>query len=374
MTINETKSIIQEAAIESLKRNNGGIVAAVTGIGKAKIGIDYITAAKEKLNRMPTVLLVVPTEKLRDINWKTEFDKWGTADMYNSIDRTCYVSMNKIRDKHYDIVIMDECHNITINNSSFFDFNRVNSIVGLTATMPKELDKLELLGKINLRVTYTLTVKDAIARGVMSPYRIEVFVSPLDEKSKNVLAGSKKTSWLTTEKRHYDYLSESVDNSHGENRKFAILRRMRFIFNLSSKLQVTKFILKNISENKRVLIFGSDIKNAELLCKNKYHSKTKDADLKKFMDSTINRLATVKALNEGMNIPNLDCVVIQQLSSKNRHLIQRIGRIRYRENHIGVVYISVAKGTQDEVWLASAIAGMEGVTIRYHNVKLTYKK
>lgn len=370
MTINETKTAIQKTALNNLLMSNGGIVAAVTGIGKAKIGIDYITAIKSLLNKQLRVLLVVPTEKLRDINWKTEFEKWSTLENYNTIDRTCYVSMNKIENHHYDIVIMDECHNITINNSSFFDHNKVDRTIGLTATMPKEEEKLELFRKINLNVSYVLTVEDAITRGVMSPYKVAVFLSPLDDKTKNIVAGGRNKTWLTTEKKHYTYLSETVDTTMGETRKFAILRRMRFIYNLPSKLQVTKFILSKIPNNKRILIFGSDIKNADLLCSNTYHSKTNSNDLTGFMAGDTNRLATVKALNEGINIPNLDCVVIQQLSSKERHLIQRIGRIRYRKGHIGSVYISVTKGSKDEEWLNSALTGLKGVDVKYYNMNL----
>jgi ERCC4-related helicase len=69
-------------------------------------------------------------------------------------------------------------------------------------------------------------------------------------------------------------------------------------------------------------------------------------------------------VNEGTNIPNLDEALIIQISAQELHLIQRIGRvIRVREGHLGKIYIICVRGTQDEVWLKSALKGISNIII-----------
>ena len=69
-----------------------------TGVGKSKVFI-MLCVEILKLNPDAKLCLLVPTEKLRDHNWKEEFDKWGHADIYKKLDRYCYVSAKKVRKK-----------------------------------------------------------------------------------------------------------------------------------------------------------------------------------------------------------------------------------------------------------------------------------
>ena len=147
----KTKNQVQEEAELALERNKGkGLVVMATGTGKSKIAINI---AKKKYKPDLKVLIIVPTEKLRDVNWKNEFDKWDCLSIYeNNVQRACYVSANKIHDQHFDIVILDEAHNITENNSEFFYQNVIDSIIGLTATMPDSEIKLQLFKDLNLKI------------------------------------------------------------------------------------------------------------------------------------------------------------------------------------------------------------------------------
>ena len=53
-----------------------------------------------------------------------------------------------------------------------------------------------------------------------------------------------------------------------------------------------------------------------------------------FQKNELNRLSCVEALNENINIPDVDGSVMVQIRSSDIKLIQRIGRnIRFREGH-----------------------------------------
>lgn len=364
----EVQSRIQERAVQCWDNNQRrGILTMCTGSGKSKVAIDIIKRDREKLKK---ILLVVPTVRLRDTNWKEEFIKWKCKTLYNKIDRACYVSVNKIKGKEYDLVILDEGHNITQNNSQFFTNNLVRDILVLTATPPQDCEKVGLLNNLNCGIVFNYSLDEGVKDGVVAPYNIKVLSVPLEKKIRNVKAGTKKKPFMITEYKNYEYLCRKIAKSYYSNNpnlaKFASLDRMRFIYNLKSKTDIAKKIINNLSVDDRTLIFCGSIKQAEELCPYVYHSKTNDKDLIAFQDSKIDQLACVAALNEGMNIPNLDVGIIVQLNSRDLDLVQRIGRlIRYREGHTATIYILVSRDTQDEKWASKALAGFDPKRIKY---------
>ena len=367
--VEEVRDKVQQEAVEAIKNNfKNCIVAMATGAGKSKVAIDY--AKKHSDN----TALVVPTAKLRDDNWKKEFEKWGED--YNKVTKLCYASATKYKNQKYDLTILDEGHNITENNQSFVTDNKARKTILLTATVPRKKDnqtKHDLLQDLGFSIAFELTLDDCIKLGFVAPYTINIVEVPLENSKKTVKAGSKKKPFMTTERGNYDYLSKSIMKAMytPQGAKFMIMNRMRFIYNLQSKHEATKYILDNfVSEEERTLIFASNIQRAEDLCKYSYHSKSNSDAYNAFKDEEINRLSCVKAINEGENFNAVDTAVIQQLTSKEKDLIQRIGRIiRYRPGHRGNIWIVVASGTQDEKWLNKAIENLDSNNIYYYNYK-----
>lgn len=382
----KTKDQVQKEAGLAFKENNGkGIVVAATGVGKSRIPINH--AKRYYSSPSARILLVVPTEKLRDVNWKAEFEICNAMDIYDNIERSCYVSISKIKGKKYDFVILDEVHNITEMNSEFFANNEVREVIGLTATMPDNQIKLGILNSLGLRPIYTVTVDEAVTWGLISPYKVVIVETRLDTVHKNVKAGTKQKPFMQTEFDAYQYLTKSIENlsnipvkSSLEEKRLMlkIFERMRFIYNLETKSQAAEFILANIiPKEERTLIFSGSIKQAERLNPYSYHSKSNNSnDFDAFVNKQISRLSCVNSLNEGHNLPDVDNALIAQLNSKELNLIQRVGRIvRYREGHIAGIWIVVAKGTMDEVWTEKALLNFHQdnvETITFQQLKLNY--
>ena len=360
----KSKDIIQKEAIKKWRDNNNrGILAMCTGSGKSKCAIDIIKETNPK-----RILLIVPTVKLRDTNWEEEFIKWKAKTIYNKITRSCYVSVNKIENKEYDLVIMDEGHNITINNFQFFKNNKVKDIVVLTATPPDDIIKLRLLRRLGCNIVFKYTLDQGVKDGVIAPYNIKIIEVPLNSIDKNILAGTKANPFMVTEQQQYQYLSKRVSQAmfskHKQAFKWAALNRMRFIYNLKSKTDVAAKVVKSVTG--RTLIFCGSIQQANSLTPHVYHSKTDDHDLNLFQQGHIDKLSCVAALNEGINIKNLDVGIIVQLNSRDLHLVQRIGRLlRYREGHEATIYIIVARDTQDSKWASKALKEFDPSRIKY---------
>lgn len=381
----KTKSQVQEEARIAIEANGGrGTFLGATGVGKSKVPIDYI---KKHLNAWSNILLVVPTEKLRDVNWKNEFEKWDAAQYYENIERSCYISISKIKGKKYDLVILDEVHNITENNSEFFANNEVKDIIALTATAPDSFIKRQILTSLRLNPVYIVTVDEAVNWGLISPYRVVVNYVRLDTVHKNVKAGTKAKPFMTTEYNAYKYLTNSIEalmykdikSPYEEKRlQMLIFKRMRFIYDLETKSKAAEFLLNQIiPEDERTLIFAGSIKQAERLNPYSFHSKSKDdSAYVKFVEKEINRLSGVSSLNEGHNLPDVDNALIAQLNSKELHFIQRVGRtVRYREGHVANIHIITAKDTVDETWTEKAIGGIDKENIQrvnFEELKMKY--
>lgn len=413
---NATKSRIQFEANQAIDNNDGfGLLAMATATGKSKVAINKVdivcTNFQPKYTlSIPKILLVVPTEKLRDEGWKNEFSKWNMSILWDKyVERTCYASLDKYKDGIWDLVILDECHNITENNSVFFDNNKVLSCIGLTATPPTNKTKIQILEKIGLKTVYTITLDEAIDLGIVAPYDITIVTVPLDNVNKYIKSGKDKP-FYQTETSKYEYLTRCVEfgtNPHKE------INRMRFIYTLRSKTVTAINILNHIirPQNKRTLIFCGSKDQANEVSPYRYYSKPVkpripsklktrasqsniaidyslreyqtyleklakyereilfyqgNESYEKFVNQEINEMSCCEAINEGHNIPNVDCALIIQLNSQGLDFIQRLGRIlRFRVGHIGRVIVIVAENTVDEIWAAKATLGFNLNKIRW---------
>jgi superfamily II DNA or RNA helicase len=366
----DPKSRMQTEALNSVINNNGsGVLSICTGGGKTKIAIDY---SKHLYTDQSNFLWVTPTRKLRDRAIPDEFVKWQSQYVYERFQRFCYASINKITGQHFDLVVLDEGHNITPENSNFFKNNTVDRILLLSATVPKDSEKQRIIfNDLGLKVIYDLPLDKAVSLGIVSPYIINVIRVPLDNKVKYIEAGNKKTgTFYNTEYNQYQWYQKIINDLPIGTPipKWLVNKRMNLIYNSLAKEQLSRIVMNQIPSNDRYLIFCGSIKQAEKLCEYTFHSKRNDSDYNDFVNQKINKLAVIDSLNEGDNIPLLDKSIIVQLKSNPAPLIQRIGRnIRLRDNHRAVIYILVAKDTQDEIWLESAINKIDSNNIKYFN-------
>jgi superfamily II DNA or RNA helicase len=383
MKEDQNKSRVQQEARRAWEvGGKWGLLAMATGTGKSKIAIDVVTELSEPMFAEPRILLVVPTEKLRDDNWLDEFNKWGAGKWYKNLQRSCYVSITKYEFQNYDLVILDEAHNLTDRNSDFFQRNTVKQVLALTATPPNskgsETDKAKalLFQQFRIKTDFEYTLDQAVASGLVAPFHINVVECTLDDTQKYIKAGNDKTRFYQTEAQRYKYVSDLILRLQIAKKedvlKFKYMERMRVVQNSIAKTKIARAILdKYIPVGDRALIFCGSIKQSEeLMGENVYHSKSGDAMLQLFQKEAITRLGCVEALNEGINVPNVDQGLIVQLNSSKKDLVQRIGRlIRKRPGHKALVWIIVAVDTVDKNWFAKAIEGFDESVITYIHAK-----
>jgi superfamily II DNA or RNA helicase len=369
------KSEIQDEALQTWINNQcKGSLAMATGAGKSRCAILAVKYLIETLNiKKPNICLIVPTEVLRDVTWNDEFTKWKVKRYYKFLDRYCYVSINKIENKKYDLIILDELQNLTENSAKFFSQNVCDRVIGLSATPPSDEIK-KVLVKLHCPVVYEYSLDEAVENGVVSPYKINLVEVQLDNIDKYIKAGTKANPFMTTEYNHYQYLCKQILRLKFAGKQqaamFAQLNRQRFIGNLKSKTEIAKLIKNKYIKDDRALIFCHSIAQAEEMCQHSFHSKSKGNSLEDLRNKKINQLSCVKALNEGQNIPDLDSAIIIQVNSVERNVIQQMGRIvRWRPDHEAVIWILIAVNTQDETWWNKCSENIDKTRITYINAK-----
>ena len=367
--LNENVVKIQKEAIKLWSKSNRGTLQMQTGVGKTKIAIDIMNKFKDN-----KILIVVPTELSRDINFPEEINKWSNIKLFKNLKIICYKSLLKIENQKYKLVILDEIHNLTDNNILFFNNNKIDNILGLSATIPP--DKISLLEQIKCPIIYSFNSSDALKNKTVSDFNITIMNLFLDNTIKEIESGNQYTKFKQTEYEIYTYYTKQISRMFYENKKipfktliaspkynYDLRKRKELLYNLPTKRKAAKKLINNLIEaNIRTLLFFKSIALCEEICgKNIYHSKTDNKKFIEFKEGKINYLGVVDSLNEAITIPNLNNIVIVQCDSSEKNMIQRIGRtIRLEEeNKVANILIFSVKDTKDEDWVKNALSNID---------------
>jgi superfamily II DNA or RNA helicase len=173
------------------------------------------------------------------------------------------------------------------------------------------------------------TTDEAVLAGLLNDYRLVVHRLPLRTERDYVLTTKSGSQFTTSERENYFYWSKRLANAAQDPLPVETLRilRMQALMNYPSKGRYMTHLASQFSE--KVLLFTCNQQQAEEQAEHTYHSKNKhnQVNLEKFNAGTIQRLACVAQLSEGINIPNLRVGIIWHAFGNERKAAQRIGRL-----------------------------------------------
>lgn len=354
-----TKSEQQDLIVDAVYEDPHGILLLSPRVGKTKIAIDII-----KQNKYENILWVTESVKLRDVDIPAEFKKWSALGYLNATDVICYGTLKKIPNLElYDIIILDEIQNLTPDNGTCL-LPLFSPILGLTGTMPKHEEKLDLYKELSLKILYEIGIEEAVDQGLIADYEIKVHKIYPNNTLKNIKAGSKAKPFMTTEYKQLDYINKSISKSYyikgGEKlMQYLVMNRMHNIYNSPTKTAYAKDLIKSLKG--RILIFAGSIAQAEELCKHTYHSKTNNAGMFSFQEGIIDTLACVNSGGTGFTYTNVDhFIIVQANSNKKGDVTQKVARsFMKQKDYKASVHIIELIGTQDTVWVNSALESFE---------------
>jgi len=370
------REIIQQQAFSAWAANPRSVLEIATGVGKTKIAIMAINAVVDKFPDAK-ILIIVPTELIRDKVFPEDFAKFGKSNLLANCTIECIQTVYKWTDTEWKLVVCDEIHNYLPKNGEtnyeyfkFFERNVYQYFLGLSATIDDSLKLFQhKLGPTVFRYTISQAAKD----GVVSAFKfVNYAVSLTEEEEKE----------LKVVQRNYNYYEhllggpyEAFHNavmyrSNGtEEQKIhanifygCIKKRKSILDKAYNKIIIARQIIDLFPESNGIL-FSADIDQCEKLILGRndsiiYHSKLKKkerlAAISALEDgrTRIRFISTVKALNEGVSINNLEVGIQLAGNSKSKDLVQQTGRIcRYVEGKKPFMIRLYIQGTQDEKWL-----------------------
>lgn len=367
---NKEKTKIQKMIVTSLPLNPRGRLLLAPRIGKTKITIDVI-----KKNKPKSILWVTPSAKLANEDIPKEFDTWNAKKYLKVLTTVTWKSLDKIKG-HFDMIILDEEQFATVNNVANLLNGTLNStsLISMTGTQSKTFIKNEIYKALRLPMLYEMTINEAVDIGLLANYIIKVvYVSMGFEK--NIKAGSKDKPFLTSESAQYKWLDKVAEQAIEEGdkmTKFKVLARMRAVHNSPSKLLLAKAMNQGLKGRK--MFFCASIKQAESISEHVFHSKSKKIDIQRFIDGEINEIAMVNSGGTGWTYKEIDhLIMVQADSDKNGATSQKIARtLLQQKNYKATIWILCLKGTQDLIWLDSALDSFDREKVEFYEYeKLT---
>lgn len=363
----------KEALTKWKSQNYQGVVEAVTGAGKTRVGI---SAMIEELEQGGFVLIIVPSlELLRQ--WEKSLEDYlpkntkiglfgnGSQATFEYSD-VIISTINAAREYELlpptegGLLIADECHRYgSERNKDALDERFVRRL-GLSATYRRNdngnTDFLEpYFGETCFEMDYARAINDGVISnfsvalvGVTFSYSERV---KYEEYSKNLKQLKKKliNNFEVVEEPFGEFMKEvsRLVKSNSEEGRFiargymkAFKNRRKLLAESPSKLAGLLKLIDAIRFANRTLIFTQTIESAESVAETlesleieaqAIHSQIKMDDrrqiLREFGEGKLQVIVAPQVLDEGIDVPEADLAIIIAASKTRRQMIQRMGRL-----------------------------------------------
>lgn len=340
----------------------------------------------KELGPSTTALVIVPKVNLKD-QWKEEFERWEVDT--SNITFECINTASKW-ENYFDLVIVDEAHRSTSQNfGKLYDNLSYSYLVCLTATEPREEDRKAFLYS-KAPLVYKKEISDSLSAGIVAPFDLYNLAVPMSREVLHrynafnrqfndgaiALAGFRRNSYYLSMNfgssfdiaRHFakgGYIPSELDPIASDLLKACkqfwsgMTLRKQVLYTNPSKLLAVSYLLKKY-EGKKWIIFTKNISlatqlNNMIAGSRVYHSKLKKKERESILEDyalcKFTVLIAVDALNEGLNITDVDAAVSVSGSSTELEQIQRLGRcLRLSDNKRALFFNLYVPGTPEERW------------------------
>lgn len=352
--------------------NYKGSLQAVTGYGKTRVSVLCMKECND-----PDTIVIVPTKELKR--------QWEFVLHDNELENWEVFVVNTAAKKEIqtELLIIDEMHTTAMADwfSNSWKNAKFNKVIGLSASPIRKDGKHKDFLKVS-PILMNIDYEEALANGWIANYTIYnvgIELTPkeqlqhdkIDKSLKNLylnMATRAKTSVEYIEKNAFDvatvFLKEGLWDSIKLGKEYyrLISLRKNLLYNAENKVKRTiNYIEKN--PDKKVLIFSQSQQFADEvqnqlgdICVT-IHSGIKDKERNKNLDEfkvneNVRVISSIKALNEGIDIPELEVGICASGTSSKKDAIQQLGRVaRLYGNKHALFFNLYIKGTQDLYWL-----------------------
>jgi len=390
----------QEKAARAWEEQHGrGIMQVVTGAGKTALAIylyGRLLDRAEAVGQDLQLIVVVPRIELAR-QWAREFQRLLNLTglrlgQYHS-EQKCQLSRQdiviitqdsarreipRLRFDRPVFLVADECHRLGAPAASRLLSRDFTWTLGLSATPERGGDfgfeeiLVPRLGPVVWKYGYSDAVRDGIiARFAVA--RVKVAFTPEEQRGYDDCS-EKVTRLLDALKVAYPELRRApsarfwqvmgdLKRRHPEDSRFDMLtaaasERRAIVHFAREKYGVVSQIAREVGRPRKVLCFHERIEAADHLvglcraagrtptiCHSQIPEPTRRDNLERFRHDEADWLIACKSLDEGLDIPAVDTIVIAAGTKSPRQLIQRLGRALRRKEQdraAAVVLVEVA--------------------------------
>ena len=363
----------QEAVDAWRKQARRGVVEAVTGAGKTRVGV---AAASDALRRGFKVLVLVPTTELQN-QWVQTLkqalpavrrgtlgngrqDSLATVDVLVAIVHSA-ATRELLASHKAGLLIADECHRYA---SPMFENALQDGFewrLGLTATYERtDGGHVDRLDPYFGGVTYSLWYDRALNDKVISPFivalvGVDLTPAEMAEYLKHTEVMSEAGRWLEryeniSRRRFAEFiaavgrLAESKDVGLGPTlaRKYmkAMSARLALLAETDAKNAAMACLRETAAASKGTLIFtqtqasaraaqsifdGTDCRASAVY--SGMDKAERALNMEEFRTGVSQVLAAPRILDEGIDVPEADLGIIVAANRSQRQMVQRLGRI-----------------------------------------------
>ena len=369
----------QRAGAVWAEHGRRGIFQVVTGAGKTVFALYQLARLlEEKEQRCEGLFAVVIVPRIALIdqweeNIRTHLDVSGLAVGQYYGRRKCFLPAQDILlitaqsarkvlpEMLFDrdtLLIADECHGLGAPAASRVFDAPFTWTLGLSATPERggDLGFEDILVPNLGPIVFKYGFREAIADGIISEFEVVRIGLPLseteraeyDERSESIkkLINSLKANYpeLRRDDGRFHQTRGWLAKQHPWDDRFdkltaALAARSKVLHFAESKFAAVSQLARSLPRNRRVLCFHERIDAAERLAEaigsegqsyEVYHSKIHQDEraerLERFARSESQWMVTCRSLDEGIDIPSVDTIIIAAGTKSPRQTIQRLGR------------------------------------------------
>lgn len=377
----------QREAVEAWRENGRcGIVEVVTGGGKTVFAEACMLNAIEAHPEL-RVVIVVPTLALVD-QWHVSLqEELGVAPeeiaTFSGRKRAAFARFNlmvintartlapKIAEQHRCMLVVDECHRAGSERNSSALKGAYVATLGLSATPERQYDDAlaEAIVPALGPIVYSYDLIRARQDGVVTSFRLaNVEIGLLvDEQAKY----ERLTNRIARKLRGRD--PDAAGTEMTDDVAVLLQRRARVTACATMRIPVTVKLAEK-HRGHRLMIFHEDIDSLMRIAdalKARRHSVTvyhtrispvrRRANLRLYRQGIYDVMASCHALDEGINIPEIEVAIIASATATTRQRIQRLGRVlRPSRGKVGAIVYTLFATKSERDRLVSEAQALEG--------------
>lgn len=366
-----------------------GILQLATGSGKTEVMSAFIKYLSYKLKKNPNVLVLVPTVKL--VNQTIErFESYNIhATTYNStrkvegvvvshpssINNDIKLGVDNLED--LEVLLCDEGHHLSANSWRYvlnksknieYKFALSASIIDQSRVGSQKLSEYSSNERLIIGSTGDLLVNYPTSYYIKNKILAYPVVMRIDNPANEKLTG--KTNYRVASKyngvdytkirkcrlesdHRYDLAIESIEPFIDNGRKMLILTE--------TKIQANKLFDKLIEKglgSSTVMMFGGNLKYKYCITSNSI-DRTDDDIMESYSSGRYQILIGTSVLYEGVDVPNLDGVLLFSVGKNPRVLIQSIGRVLRKTKTGRYAYILDFTDHEDKILRRQSLSRRE---------------